>query len=655
MSGSLFFFFASTITAFIVVLALGIFILIRNRGNNTNLKFGFFLLTVATGIFGDFFYITPLVRLFSPLTWAKISQITILIIPPLLLDFSFDFFGIRVRQKIRWLFYIVPSLFVLPALTTPWFVQSAYIPTNGIIQINGGWIYVLFSAAIGFSLLNLFGLCLYTLIKTKDRARRTQISYLLLGFIFISMASLLYFLPILGIKTPRLDNLFVAIFWLIIAYAVTKHDLIDIKVIITRSVSNLAAIIVGILPFVAIYLSRSTLPGGPAPYYALWCALVAFGLQPFRKWLQTTAEKKFLNDLHDVPSMIQEISAYLIRINSKDEMVQLIAGTISRHMEIDKGYFWFFDDGLYKCVLLKDGQQFPMSFFLSSTSATVTELRSQTEVLFKGNLSSEAISEIAELNLSDNSLILPVQSVGVLQAIVMIGTRLSEAQYTNRDRGLFNAVLNQITVVFDRINYQNELESTNAELKSLNRHLEDRVAEEVHIKNRALMLAQELSSRASLSTLASGIAHEIRNPMTAIKGAVEILEMKFSQGAADPRPWLGKVTVHGMSRRLGNESLGMETVALLEAAGLINADGIPQAGAAPFARPVQLVLPAHLEPFRNAILEELSDAFKQRHLFDKMRMVVRESERVVGIASNMMTYGANSGVTTAAFSAMGLS
>jgi len=99
-------------------------------------------------------------------------------------------------------------------------------------------------------------------------------------------------------------------------------------------------------------------------------------------------------------------------------------------------------------------------------------------------------------------LSIPLMTKNRLIGIFNLGAKKSEDAFTDEDMGLLSTIANQAATALE-----------NARLYSERREME-----------KAL---HQRDKMAALGTLASGIAHEIKNPLTPIKTFIQLLPRKF--------------------------------------------------------------------------------------------------------------------------------
>ncbi len=96
-----------------------------------------------------------------------------------------------------------------------------FIATPGILW----YVYIFFFISITF-----YGLyLLYRETFTSKSIEINKLKYLTLAYTTVIIAAGFYLLLVFNIETPPIDNLLVIIYSLIFAYAITKHELMDIR------------------------------------------------------------------------------------------------------------------------------------------------------------------------------------------------------------------------------------------------------------------------------------------------------------------------------------------------------------------------------------------------------------------------------------------
>ena len=216
----------------ITSLSLGILVLIKTPNNFTNRLWAYFNFAIALWGLGAY-KVGSVHDPQSALQWFKLSQIGVIIIPTLLLHFS-TYFLEQKNKKLISVAYAV-SLFFLISLFTGKFItnvkfifNSYYYPTNPPI------IYLIFFLT-WMAYIALTYHFAYKKIRITSSEVRNKIKYFFLSSTIGYIGGVTNFLPIFGINFYPYGNFLVAIFPIVMTFVILKYKLMDINIIIRKS------------------------------------------------------------------------------------------------------------------------------------------------------------------------------------------------------------------------------------------------------------------------------------------------------------------------------------------------------------------------------------------------------------------------------------
>jgi len=237
------------------VVALGIFIYFQNRTSKLNILFGWFTIVMSIWFFGTFKMFTSNEDV-EAIFWDRFIYAGVVFIPALIYHFSIVFTKIK-GKKYNLIFAYIVSLFFLIMSRTDYFVSGLFKYTWGV-HTQAKLFHHLFLVTVAI----LFFLTLRNLYRYYKKnnllnIERLQAKYVFFAFFVLIVISLPAFAPAYQISVFPLFYISGLIFSVILAYAILKHHLMDIRVIATEFFVGTIAFILLIDFFLADSLSES--------------------------------------------------------------------------------------------------------------------------------------------------------------------------------------------------------------------------------------------------------------------------------------------------------------------------------------------------------------------------------------------------------------
>jgi len=238
----------------------------------------------------------------------------------------------------RWAVYtnLFFCVLLLPFLFFSDFVIAELRPLEGFSYWPIGG--VLFLPFLFYFFLNVV-LAHVFLLKKYLNTKNSKFLYMFLAtFIAFASGSTNYFLW-LEIPIKPYGNIFVSLYVMMIAYAITKHRLLDISIVITRTLSWLLSgialfLVVGGGFWLAFYLGWVVSGVG----FWIGCGVIAAGLlwmwPRVAIWVQTPLEKTFLRAKVDPLGAMYDFTSSLSATATLSGITTLTAKTILNHFEL---------------------------------------------------------------------------------------------------------------------------------------------------------------------------------------------------------------------------------------------------------------------------------------------------------------------------------
>lgn len=396
--------------------------------------------------------------------WFKVMSATNV---SMLLAFFFfiqNLFGFRRRWSTLAIVYGILAIPIM--LFTNLVFQSASLDSAGALHYGVGP-YFLLVAALGYTW---SVVCAIDLIqghnRTHDAHQRNLIRYLLIAFSITILATLTNLTKLGQYPIDIAANCVSAI---LIAYAILRHRLLDIQVIIRAGlVYSITTAIFGGIYYLSISLLLNIFQifTGKGVFFVsiLVGAATAILLNPLRNLAQAWIDRIFYREKYNAELMLQRLSQTTTSLLDIERITHLILSEISTTLHIEHGAILikYIERGDFQ-VIAEDEEKkhFPSGF--RADHPIVTWLSSHNQPLLNRDLSLFPIfksiwkEEKEELEKFNAEIFLPLNSKGELIGIIALGKKLSFQPYTQDEQMIFSTLANQTAVAIENARLYEEL------------------------------------------------------------------------------------------------------------------------------------------------------------------------------------------------------
>jgi len=486
----------------ITTLLLGAFVYLNNKRNKINITFALYSFSIA------WWSLAQIGNVYGPTLeiswfWARVEQMGVVFIPTFFVHFIVVFLSLNKKLLLRFC-YVFSTLIAILSPTTSLITPRAERKFNAINFGEPGPLYPLL--ILFFAISTIY--CLWKLFesyKSSAAVQKNRLKYLLgssiLGYIGGSANFFLVYNINLYPLTP-FGTYLVSLYTLIVAYAITRHQLLDIEVLIKKSLvfAGMFAFAFGV--FVAVTLLVSQLVGGGRIIsLAISALIIIIGLRPIESFLINATDKFLFQKKYEYKQVLMAFIDEVITLLSLDEIASSTLKLLDQTIHPASSAVFIYNKLEDKYQLYNSqGLEDKNIAFTSSSKLVIFLKKSKEPVVITQisgiiNVSHEILQEMDQLKAM---LCLPLMLHHDLIGFIALGKKKSDEEYTKED----------LDILLDLAR-----------------------TESVAIGNSQLLAeAAQAERRAAIGTMAAGIYHEIGNPLNIINTKIQLFIISVQRG-----------------------------------------------------------------------------------------------------------------------------
>jgi signal transduction histidine kinase len=339
---------------------------------------------------------------------------------------------------------------------------------------------------------------------------RVQAKFWFLSAAMIVPLALTNFAAIYGAKVYPLGNLATVLYAGNIAYAISRHRLMDVDYVVRKFVSFTASLATVLLPGAIGLYQLAIYVGAEAPLVivlaAITLALVGVVLVPtLQSALETRVQQALFPRRYDYRQRLRRFGADLVHVFDEHALIKRLGDTLAEVLDVEQCRVFLRDDRTRSFAEVypeQDGGALPESLPGS--------LETLTEPVLLGEIESENHASGRVLRQMGVEVLIPLRIEDRVTGVIFLSRNRSLQLFSGEDLQILSNVAAGASVALENSRLSRELRRSEAFLQRANR-------------------------LSSLGMLAAGIAHEIRNPLTAVKTFLDLLPQRI-----DDREFLGQ-------------------------------------------------------------------------------------------------------------------
>ncbi len=383
-------------------------------------------------------------------------------------------------QKSRWLLFAYGSLAITIGLVLAGFIPDSVKFDNGEIFYNyGPWILVVVALLLTLVVRNLY--IFINMLKTNDEPiTRNQTLTLIISIFVFSIFSLTSVFPIdRKIPVIHYGNLINAF---ILSYAVIRHQLVDIKLVLRRGTAWVILGLIGTLTFWALFIFLQSIFHFQLDITASLigtaiAVLTSILVYSLKGQFFELINRAFRGSSYDYIQRLKDFTSRIHNIFSLKEQGGELLWLLTKAINVKQACLLFPEAGsgdyFTQFVEPKDKEGRLANLRLRAGNPVIRYMEKERKTLTRENLAILPAflglwpREKEDIESKEISMFVPLISRDRLTAIMVLGNKHS-GRYTLEDIGIIEDVTSRVAVSIEKEYLREQLHEREAELSVIN-------------------------------------------------------------------------------------------------------------------------------------------------------------------------------------------
>ncbi len=498
-------YYYASLIVWITSFAIAFFILIRARRPLKNSIFAFLMLSLGIWAFGYskyFINTDPSTVLF----WSRISHLGAIVALALLTHFTF-----LVLSRTKEVLLVYGSiLFVLPFVFSDLFIPRVVPKPFTVYYLQPGKLYSLF--ILSYVVWTIF--CDYLMwqrIRQTSGIYRNQLKYFFLASLCGVWGGATTFPLVYDIRVPPFGIFLMPFYAPLMAQAIFKYRLMDINIVFKKGTVYAILTFLALIPCMLIIVFAQRYYFGETNYafsslvFSV-LALAAYFFARMKPITEESVEKTLFRETYEYKTLLREFSKKIVSFLEEKDLINSICNTLSQALGI-KGISFLLFDREKKIYHTRFSKNLNSHISFPKDNPFFKWLEKRDEIVIKEELERTIDNHkinplIQTLNSMQSEVCIPLMIRNELIGIINLGGKESGHMYSHEDIELLSNLARQTAIALENARLYEDLK-------------------------RSKLIIRRADKLASLGTLTAGLAHEIKNPLVAIKTFVQLLPERF--------------------------------------------------------------------------------------------------------------------------------
>jgi signal transduction histidine kinase len=416
-----------------------------------------------------------------------------------------------VKQKLILYAYLLSIIFLIFDLT-PLFIKNV----KPILSFRYYGIPGIVFPFFVISLVSTIGYSHYLLVKYFKKSEgqtRNQVRYLLLATTVGFLGGLTTLLPNFNIEVFPYGFYLISIYVVITSYAIAKHRLMDINIVLKKGTTYVLLMVLLFVPSSLLVILGQKLFYKEINYLFLAfifsiLLVVSIFFYRIKPRTEKAVEQFLFKKYYDYRETLGKFSKVIVSILDLQSLSKRVIETITQTMGVENASLFLLNEEkegyyLFESKNIKiDSSLLPKGDPLPHYLQKVGEIIIREELIKRDNIP-ELKNVVDKMSLLEAEVSIPLISKGQLVGMINLSHKFNKDIYSHEDIELLSTLANQMAIAIENARLYEDLKRSKSYMRRADR-------------------------LASLGTLTAGLAHEIRNPLVAIKTFTQLLPERLN-------------------------------------------------------------------------------------------------------------------------------